>query len=229
MTRSRDVANIDGLLTTKGDIYAATAAATPARLGVGANSTVLTADSAEVTGLKWVTPSSALDLAQIATGTLSGSGFSLTGLSSYDTLELRIASANIGSAAQDLRFYCNADNSGSNWEFCNLEIFNRTTFNKGDLNTFFSLSEGWFRANNSAALKAADTSNQFRFRLTNCKATGMTMLYYNAAYNIQAGAETCEVYATGSGYWKTEAAISSIQFNSQFNTFSGGGYVLWGA
>lgn len=56
MTRSRDVANIDGILTTKGDIYAATAAATPARLGVGANNTVLTADSAEATGLKWVTP-----------------------------------------------------------------------------------------------------------------------------------------------------------------------------
>ena len=58
MTRSRDVANIDGLLTTKGDIYAATAAATPNRLGVGANNTVLTADSAEATGLKWVAPSS---------------------------------------------------------------------------------------------------------------------------------------------------------------------------
>lgn len=53
MTRSRDVANIDGLLTTKGDIYAATAAATPARLGVGSNNTVLTADSSTATGLKW--------------------------------------------------------------------------------------------------------------------------------------------------------------------------------
>jgi hypothetical protein len=58
MTRSRDVANIDGLLTTKGDIYAATAAATPDRLGVGTNNTVLTADSTTATGLKWATPSS---------------------------------------------------------------------------------------------------------------------------------------------------------------------------
>ena len=53
MTRSRDVANIDGILTTKGDIYAATAAATPDRLAVGANNTVLTADSTAATGLKW--------------------------------------------------------------------------------------------------------------------------------------------------------------------------------
>jgi hypothetical protein len=57
MTRSRDVANIDGILTAKGDIYAATAAATPDRLGVGANNTVLTADSSTATGLKWAAAS----------------------------------------------------------------------------------------------------------------------------------------------------------------------------
>lgn len=43
-------------LTTKGDIYAATASATVARLGVGANGTVLTADSGETTGIKWAAP-----------------------------------------------------------------------------------------------------------------------------------------------------------------------------
>ena len=51
MTRARDVSNIDGLLTAKGDIYAATAAGTPARLGVGANDLLLTADSTQATGL----------------------------------------------------------------------------------------------------------------------------------------------------------------------------------
>lgn len=40
-------------LTTKGDIYAASAASTPVRLGVGADDTVLTAAAAEATGLKW--------------------------------------------------------------------------------------------------------------------------------------------------------------------------------
>ena len=39
--------------TTKGDIFAATASATVTRLGVGANGTVLTADSTAATGLKW--------------------------------------------------------------------------------------------------------------------------------------------------------------------------------
>lgn len=45
------------LMTTKGDLVAATAANTPARLGVGANNYVLTADSGEATGLKWAASS----------------------------------------------------------------------------------------------------------------------------------------------------------------------------
>jgi hypothetical protein len=53
VTRARDVANIDGVLTTKGDIYAATAAATPARLGVGSNGETLVADSSTSTGLRY--------------------------------------------------------------------------------------------------------------------------------------------------------------------------------
>ena len=43
-------------LTTKGDLFTFTTV--DARIGVGANDTVLTADSAQATGLKWATPSS---------------------------------------------------------------------------------------------------------------------------------------------------------------------------
>jgi hypothetical protein len=44
-------------LTTKGDIYVATGAGTVVRLPVGSNGQVLTADSAETAGVKYVTPS----------------------------------------------------------------------------------------------------------------------------------------------------------------------------
>jgi hypothetical protein len=43
-------------IDAKGDLVAGTGADAFSRLGVGANNTVLTADSAEATGLKWATP-----------------------------------------------------------------------------------------------------------------------------------------------------------------------------
>jgi len=68
MTRARDVANIDGLLTTTGDTYYASAAATPARLGVGSTGQVLTVAS----GLpSWATPSSGA-MTLISTTSFSG-------------------------------------------------------------------------------------------------------------------------------------------------------------
>jgi hypothetical protein len=46
------------LVDVKGDVIAATGADTVARLAVGTNNQVLTADSAQSTGLRWATPSS---------------------------------------------------------------------------------------------------------------------------------------------------------------------------
>ena len=48
----------NAIVDAKGDLIAATANDTPARLAVGTNGQVLTADSAEATGLKWATPAS---------------------------------------------------------------------------------------------------------------------------------------------------------------------------
>jgi hypothetical protein len=48
----------NAIVDAKGDLIAATAADTPARIGVGANGTVLTADSTAATGLVWAAPAS---------------------------------------------------------------------------------------------------------------------------------------------------------------------------
>ena len=59
------------LLTTKGDILVATGNATLVRQGVGANGTVLTADSAEADGVKWAAPAAGGKVLQVVNATYS--------------------------------------------------------------------------------------------------------------------------------------------------------------
>ena len=67
------------LTTTKGDIITATAANTPARLGVGSDNQILVADSSTATGLKWATPSSgALTLISTTNASATASSVTLT-------------------------------------------------------------------------------------------------------------------------------------------------------
>ena len=58
-------------LTTKGDLY--TFSTSDARLGVGTNTHVLTADSAEATGLKWAAPAGGGKVLQVVQGTTTTS------------------------------------------------------------------------------------------------------------------------------------------------------------
>jgi hypothetical protein len=81
----------NAIVDAKGDLIGATAADTPARLAVGTNGQVLTADSTAATGLKWADAAGGGKVLQVVTATLvttastTSTTFTDTGLSASIT------------------------------------------------------------------------------------------------------------------------------------------------
>jgi hypothetical protein len=81
----------NAIVDAKGDLIAATAADTPARLAVGTNGQILTADSTASTGLKWVTPASSGKVLQVVSSvittatTIASTSFTDTGITASIT------------------------------------------------------------------------------------------------------------------------------------------------
>jgi len=102
------------IVDAKGDIIAATAADTVARLAVGANNTVLTADSSTATGLKWAAVASG-GMTLISTTSLSGNAIALTSIpQTYNDLRIVISGASNGTGEDDITCLRFNNNSTAN-------------------------------------------------------------------------------------------------------------------
>jgi hypothetical protein len=212
------------IVDAKGDIIAATAADTVARLAVGANDTVLTADSSAATGLKWATPSSgAPALAQIATGNVnSGTSLTISSLSSYDTLMLYVSGITM-TASDPMYLQINSVASSGNYYGVghiarnDPQIRNRRYTGSNEL-----------RLTDDDDCRSTGASNTFILLLTNCKATGFTTWQYTCAFANNGGI-TCNTF--GSGIYTSAAAVSNLKFFPPNGvTFNGSGtYTIWGA
>jgi hypothetical protein len=208
------------IFDAKADLLTATANDTPARLAVGANDTVLTADSSTATGLKWATPTSG-SMTSIASGNLptGSTTLSLTSISgSYTHLQLVVFAWN-GSGNNNIQARINND-TGSNYGTYNLGHLGGTSRQNGYINeTSIKLSYG------DAALSGNNkniTVIDFPF-YTNAT-TGKT---YSAISGFL-GSDSNRGYIKADGYYYgTNAAITQIDFFYGSN-WSGGNYVLYG-
>lgn len=101
--------------SAKGDLYAGSAANTYTKLSVGANNTVLTADSSTATGLKWATASSG-GLTVIESGSFSSTSTLISSIpTTYKQLILQINAWYLSSTGWGLYLRLNDDSGASRY------------------------------------------------------------------------------------------------------------------
>lgn len=212
-TWSNDAGISPTIVDAKGDLITATAADTPARIAVGSNGTVLTADSTTATGLKWETPVSG-SLTSIASGSLSGTEVSLTSIpQTYKSLRLDIFSYQPSSNSElylrvnnnSSAIYAGKNASGSNYTTGNNEIIASRPQNS--TGTSFFATYLFYNYANTATLKQV-----YCFNVANSTTT---------VTNVSFDQELAQA--------NTTSAISSIQIRIDgTKTFTAGSYVLYG-
>lgn len=213
------------IVDAKGDLITATAADTPARLAVGTNGQVLTADSAEATGLKWATASSG-GYTSLASGTLSGSSLSLTSISdAYVDLYLILTNINFSASGLQFQMRLNGDSTTS-------------YYSSGTYATFGSSVANFQIAANKAYLAYAtnfDSGNYGNFaiiRFYDYKNTTDRKNFHSiVGYRDSGGNQTAQ-HNFGMFYKNaTDTKITSIEVSPEYGggaTFSGGNYTLYG-
>lgn len=204
------------IVDAKGDLITATAADTPARLAVGANDTVLTADSSTATGLKWATPAAG-GMTLISTTTLSGASTVLSSIpATYNNLVLIVKKPVLSVDGAGLRMRINAD-TGTRYRSQEFGATNITAA------TF-----------DSAFLKIADdndnSSSDGLFEIQFTDYTNTTTWKLGQMYGITnySGTSTSlNITARVFAYNQT-SAISSLTFIPESGTLTSGTVLLYG-
>uniref|UniRef100_UPI003783A7C9 hypothetical protein n=1 Tax=Brevundimonas sp. TaxID=1871086 RepID=UPI003783A7C9 len=213
------------VVTTKGDVVTATASATPARLGVGSNGQVLTADSTTATGIKWATPAVRTGWTFLTSGSVtSGSTLVISGLSSYNRIMIGLAAVVPSNNSSYLNYWAN----------------NKTETFKG---TKVAISDNPPSGTFISQIESSVINDVYVLGASAVQGTGLLLTIED---NLTASGKIVKSYATGNygtatppiytsstseSILDTSGAVSSVTIALEFGTatFTAGTYRVWGS
>ena len=201
-------------LTTKGDLFTFTTV--DARIGVGANNTVLTADSAEASGLKWATPAGGGGMTLLSTTTLSGA---TTTISSISASYVRLIIYVFGVTNDTQSSYFTCEPNGAN----NTSTYQLTGTNSAvEMQTSQSIymnSTTYYYLNTDANNAATMTIDNYA-STTAMKTFNLVTRYVSSDSTVRA--------SWANGGIATTSAISSLVFRKAAGSFNAGTVLIYG-
>ena len=199
------------IVDAKGDLIGATAADTPARLAVGTNGQVLTADSTAATGLAWATATSG-GMTLLATHTLSGATSTISSISgAYKQLVAYIELPQNATADGNFRIAPNGDT--------NLAFMVGVKIST----TVYDVNGGYISTNSTT--NRSNTNFSATLVIDNYTTTATTKpVQYYGWYAPSSGSGPF----MSSGIYAAASAVTSLVFSNSGGNLSGGTVYLYG-
>jgi hypothetical protein len=219
------------IVDAKGDIIAATAADTVARLAVGANDTVLVADSSTATGLKWAAPATppsptkSFSLLNSGGTAMSGSNsITISGISNMDDIYIFVNQWGSNNGNQ-LGLRINAD-STNKYGFAGMKQYYDTSTNNQAIPTLIGIAP-----NGQGYIELGGENGQTYTRFTSSirisggATSGVKMIQVISGTNRYQGSAV-----SGMGQYTGTSTVSSVTLFSTYpENFSTGTIYVYGA
>jgi hypothetical protein len=215
-------------LTTKGDLYGFSTV--DARVPIGTNNQVLTADSAQALGLKWATPTSpakSFTLVNGPSGTaLTGaSTVTVSGLSGYDSYLVIFSGASSDSAGVSIAIRFNGD-TANNYGFWGWRVENNSTWSQSVVNPLGSASNARIQVGVMSGVAASVV--QAGVTISGANSSGpYKIVDVTGGGDLSTGNNNSLVVYKG--FWNNTATISSISAVTGGGNFDAGTMFIYGS
>ena len=213
-------------LTTKGDVWGYST--TNARIPVGSNGTVLTADSAETLGVKWAAPAGGgktWTLLNAGGTNLTGAQtITVSGISNVEDLMIFINQGSSASAASEIGIRFNGD-TGANYGHTGFSIEASSTYSASN----FGFNVNFTNNQLYLAKLSSNAASQMcgGIWVSGCKSTGLKAILGQAG--ASAGGGNSQNTQGVIGFYSASAAITSVSAHSLTGNFDDGKLWVYGA
>ena len=211
-----------GQFTAKAALLSATAASTPAVLTVGANDTVLTADSSTATGIKWAAVTSAAESFSLlnsgGTATTSGTTVTVSSLSGYNTLAVYLQGISNSTASSQFLIRLNTD-STNKYSYAGQDWTHTPTITNAAAN--LDAASNFYWADQGGA--GANVVNGWVI-INGANSTGPKIVEY-----ISAGNGTGGIFRIHRGIYTGTSVVSSVSIVTGGGAFDAGTIYVYGA